>query len=163
MAEAEDLITDVARHATVYAQALWRRHRVPSDTANIMTLGDVTQHLDLLIKAVFNTHYSLRVAQPPSPPTFLKKLLLRHEKPCRQSAVPATDGLTIWLPEDVRSQEGPLTLQRYKTLALQQAMRARRGSASALSALDNPMQRSCLLYTSPSPRDGLLSRMPSSA
>ena len=132
MAEAEDLITDVARHATVYAQALWRRHRAPSDTANIITLADVTQHLDLLIKAVFNTHYSLRVAQPPSPPTFLKKLLLRHEKPCRQSAVPATDGVTIWLPEDVGSHEGPLTLQRYKTLALQQAMRARRGSASEI-------------------------------
>ena len=36
-------------------------------------------------------------------------------------------------------------------------------------ALDNTMQdilirfKSCLLYTSPSPRDGLLSRMPSSA
>ena len=27
----------------------------------------------------------------------------------------------------------------------------------------NPQQQSCLLYTSPSPRDGLLSRMPSSA
>ena len=27
----------------------------------------------------------------------------------------------------------------------------------------NPMQMPCLLYTSPSPRDGLLSRMPSSA
>ena len=28
---------------------------------------------------------------------------------------------------------------------------------------DNPVYESCLLYTSPSPRDGLLSRMPSSA
>ena len=28
---------------------------------------------------------------------------------------------------------------------------------------DSPMFRDCLLYTSPSPRDGLLSRMPSSA
>ena len=28
---------------------------------------------------------------------------------------------------------------------------------------ENPMQKDCLLYTSPSPRDGLLSRMPSSA
>ena len=27
----------------------------------------------------------------------------------------------------------------------------------------NPMSETCLLYTSPSPRDGLLSRMPSSA
>ena len=31
-----------------------------------------------------------------------------------------------------------------------------------LAKLDDPL-RSCLLYTSPSPRDGLLSRMPSSA
>src|SRR5680860_1774947 len=31
------------------------------------------------------------------------------------------------------------------------------------SALDDPLIRGCLLYTSPSPRDGLLSRMPSSA
>ena len=30
-------------------------------------------------------------------------------------------------------------------------------------ATKNPEKRSCLLYTSPSPRDGLLSRMPSSA
>ena len=29
--------------------------------------------------------------------------------------------------------------------------------------LGDPMLKSCLLYTSPSPRDGLLSRMPSSA
>ena len=145
MAEAEDLITDVARHATVYAQALWRRHQAPSDMAKIVTLGDVAQHLDLLIKAVFNTNYSLRVAQPPSPPTLLKKLFVRHEKPCQQSAVPATDGVTIWLPQDLGSSENPLTLERYRALALQQAMRAQRGSANALSALDNPMQRSVYL------------------
>ena len=33
----------------------------------------------------------------------------------------------------------------------------------ALRLLDLPGTYSCLLYTSPSPRDGLLSRMPSSA
>ena len=32
-----------------------------------------------------------------------------------------------------------------------------------LSLLDGEILYSCLLYTSPSPRDGLLSRMPSSA
>ena len=32
-----------------------------------------------------------------------------------------------------------------------------------LSKLGIPQQKICLLYTSPSPRDGLLSRMPSSA
>ena len=33
----------------------------------------------------------------------------------------------------------------------------------ALKILENLDHRGCLLYTSPSPRDGLLSRMPSSA
>ena len=40
-------------------------------------------------------------------------------------------------------------------------------SGPAFSQLDDPQSplsvRTCLLYTSPSPRDGLLSRMPSSA
>ena len=35
--------------------------------------------------------------------------------------------------------------------------------AGALDALLSSVQSGCLLYTSPSPRDGLLSRMPSSA
>ena len=35
--------------------------------------------------------------------------------------------------------------------------------ADHLDVLKNPLLWICLLYTSPSPRDGLLSRMPSSA
>ena len=35
--------------------------------------------------------------------------------------------------------------------------------ADALLAAHKPLAQCCLLYTSPSPRDGLLSRMPSSA
>ena len=34
---------------------------------------------------------------------------------------------------------------------------------AALGGLKGPLMKVCLLYTSPSPRDGLLSRMPSSA
>ncbi|VVO07933.1 nitric oxide reductase activation protein NorD [Pseudomonas fluorescens] len=145
MAEAEDLITDVARHATVYAQALWRRHQGPADHAKTVSLKDVAPRLDLLIKAVFGSHYSLRVAQPPSPPTLLKKLFVTEEKPCRLCAVPATDGVHIWLPGQLGDADGPFALERYRTLALQQAMRARRGSAVVLSTLDNPLQRSLYL------------------
>ena len=36
-------------------------------------------------------------------------------------------------------------------------------STQVLTPLLTPLMKSCLLYTSPSPRDGLLSRMPSSA
>ena len=35
--------------------------------------------------------------------------------------------------------------------------------ASHIDSAVRALRRSCLLYTSPSPRDGLLSRMPSSA
>ena len=35
--------------------------------------------------------------------------------------------------------------------------------AAVVPAMDQPLVEPCLLYTSPSPRDGLLSRMPSSA
>ena len=37
------------------------------------------------------------------------------------------------------------------------------GSIGLLPTFQNNVSLSCLLYTSPSPRDGLLSRMPSSA
>ena len=36
-------------------------------------------------------------------------------------------------------------------------------SENRISVAKNDLPKSCLLYTSPSPRDGLLSRMPSSA
>ena len=45
----------------------------------------------------------------------------------------------------------------YKTLKLYQNKKKRDGKK------DPDFTGSCLLYTSPSPRDGLLSRMPSSA
>ena len=50
-------------------------------------------------------------------------------------------------------------------LVLQAAKRARKISlgAEALVPTENDKPTVCLLYTSPSPRDGLLSRMPSSA
>ena len=37
------------------------------------------------------------------------------------------------------------------------------GSGSVAAVSGNATSQTCLLYTSPSPRDGLLSRMPSSA
>lgn len=145
MAEAEDVITDVARHATVYAQALWRRHHRPANAAKVVTLADVAQHIDLLIRALFGTSYPLRIAQPPLPPTLLVKLFQRNEKPRQQTAVPATDGVHIWLPGQLDGEDAPLALARYRTLALQQAMRAQRGSAAHLHTLDDPLQRSLYL------------------
>ena len=56
------------------------------------------------------------------------------------------------VPKDQRREAGDALRERQ----LRQLARVRGGAAPSRA-------RSCLLYTSPSPRDGLLSRMPSSA
>jgi nitric oxide reductase NorD protein len=72
MAEAEDVITDAARHATVFTRALWRRYRPPAEIPATVCLSDISQRLDLLITAVFGAGLRLRVAQPPPHPTLLQ-------------------------------------------------------------------------------------------
>ena len=47
--------------------------------------------------------------------------------------------------------------------ALRKLAKAVREVSGGLIDLDKTSPNTCLLYTSPSPRDGLLSRMPSSA
>ena len=71
-----------------------------------------------------------------------------------QQTVPVLkdDGIVVVLSGDV-----PLT----QAATLQQLIAACDGTRLALLTLD--LADPCLLYTSPSPRDGLLSRMPSSA
>ena len=130
MAEAEDVITDAARHASVYAQGLWRRHRPALAVAAPLRLADVAQRLDLLIAAVFGRSFALRVAQPPAAPTWLGKLFLGRRLPPIRLALPATDGESIWLPAGFESGESDaVAMVRFRTIALQQAMRAVRGSA----------------------------------
>ena len=145
MAEAEDVISDVARHATVYVQRLWQRRRSALDTPRPIAVQDVAERLDLLIHAVFGRSYPLRIAQPPAPPTLLSKVLRRIERPYRQAAVPATDGVNIWLPVCLDTTSLPLALERYRALSLRQAMRAERGSATLLETIETATERSLYL------------------
>ena len=158
MAEAEDVITDVARHATVYAQALWRRHRAPSPATPMVMLGDVAQRIDLLIAAVFGTSYSLRIAQASAPTTFLAKVFQRRERPRVQRAIPATDGVSIWLPLDAGLADFALGLDRFRTVALQQAMRASRGSAAFMNTQATPLIRDVYLLIEANAADAALAR-----
>lgn len=126
MAEAEDVITDAARHATVYAQALWRRHRPQRPGAPVLALADVAERLDLLVSAALGQGLRLRTAQPPAPPTFLERLR-HHEPPPQREPLPAHDGTQVWLPGQLDAPTGAhAALERYRTLALLQALRAQR-------------------------------------
>lgn len=157
MAEAEDVITDVARHATTYAQTLWRRHRALTAIPTV-TLADVAPRIDLLIAAVFGASYRLRVAQVPAPPTFLAKTFRPHERPWPQQALPATDGVCIWLPSDTGMVDSALGMARFRTVALQQAMRASRGSAAHTGTLALPLIRDVYLLLEANAADEALAR-----
>jgi nitric oxide reductase NorD protein len=129
MAEAEEVLTDAARHATVFAQRLWRRYSPAPDAPASLPLSEVAERLELLLSAVFGNSYRLRNAQPPARPTLLADWFGRSPRPQRLAAVPATDGASIWLPRMLDIPDRPLAATLYKVMALQQAMRIRRGSA----------------------------------
>lgn len=130
MAEAEDVITDAALHATNFVQGMWRRHRAHTVPTPTLTLPDVGQRLDLLIVAVFGHACPLRTAQAPARATLLARTFLRQHRPRVQSAIPATDGTHIWLPAETGLIDSALALERFRTVVLQQAMRVARGSAA---------------------------------
>ncbi len=132
MAEAEEILTDAARHATVFAQRLWRRYSPAPDAPASLSLSEVAERLELLLSAVFGNSYRLRIAQPPARPTLLGNWFGRTPRPQRLAAIPATDGTSIWLPRSLDIPDRALAANLYKVMALQQAMRIRRGSALSL-------------------------------
>lgn len=136
MAEAEDVITDAARHATIYARDLWLRQRGKPDAPRPIVLAQAAPRLDLLISAAFEHSYPIRVAQAPAIPTLLTRLFRRHDVTPSSLALPATNGHVIWLPNTLGTADREKAMVRFRTLALLQAMRALRGSASMLAALD---------------------------
>lgn len=129
MAEAEDVITDAARHTTVFMGNLWRRYRPAPPGPPTVRLSELAPRLDLLITAVFDHGFPLRVAQKPARPTLLERAFRRRRPPFRKQPVPATNGAAIWLPPDSGIEDRELARRCYRVMALQQAARAGRGSA----------------------------------
>jgi nitric oxide reductase NorD protein len=167
MAEAEDVITDVARHATIYAQGLWRRHRTARGKGERRAppgLADFARRLDLLVTAVFGVSYPIRVAQPPAPPSLLSRFFGDRGTPPLQQAVPATDGTGIWLPSSPGEADPVVALDRYRAVALQQAMRARRGSAAAIDpAWEAPLHETFLLLEAHAADEAIARMLPGMA
>lgn len=139
MAEAEDVLTDAARHATIFAQKLWRKYRPPAADAPLPQLADVAQRLDLLIHSAFGQSYPLRIAQIPPYPTFLAKVFGRAQPPFLRIAIPATDGRSIWLPGTIANKSELPATEIYRLLALRLAARIERDSASFIHQTANPL------------------------
>ena len=135
MSEPEELISDAARHATVFARDLWRRHRGRGRESRRLGLVDVAPRLDLLITAVFGEGRRIRVAQLPPPSTLLKQTFAADRGPRTTLALPATDGACIWLPAAIDVDDVAFFELCYRVMALSQAARAVRGSAATARRL----------------------------
>jgi nitric oxide reductase NorD protein len=135
MPEAEDVITDAARHATVFVQELWRRHRPRAD--DTVDVPAILHRLDLLIVGACGLSFKLRLSQPPAPIPLVRKVFSREELPAAREPLAATDGESIWLPVNPSNSMDVL-----RVLALEQAARARRQSPALLASLTDPVARS---------------------
>ncbi len=138
MAEAEDVLTDIARHATIYARDLWQRHRPPEKDPRLF-LSDIVHRLELFILSAMGTHFPIRVAQPPTPPTLLARLFRQSPAPWCTQALPATDGHSIWLPACAPLTDKELAQQWFRILTLQQAKRAERNGSAHLAQLPHAL------------------------
>jgi hypothetical protein len=113
---------------------------------SVLTLADIAQRLDLLIVAVFGR--SCPSAYGPGSRT---RHLPRENVPATappphvQGAIPATDGTCIWLPAETGLTDAALALERFRTVALQQAMRVYRGSAAGAGSGATPLVRDLYL------------------
>ncbi len=145
MAEPEELLSDAARHATIFSQKLWRRYRPLPVGPPTALLADIAPRLDLLITAVTGHSYPLRIAQPPAHPTFLSRVFRRTQFPWQQQPVPATNGRFLWLPADSRIEDINFGYELYRVMALQQALRAVRGSAEPPQPISSPLHRDVYL------------------
>ncbi len=101
MAEAEDVITDVARHATIHIRRIWLKHRGKDEGPRPVCLPEVRQRIDLLMHAVHGFGLPLRVAHVPARPTLLTRMFRRHDVKQSGLAIPCTDGRSIWLPMEL--------------------------------------------------------------
>ena len=135
MAEAEDVITDVARHATVFAQELWRRHRAtrpqrPSPRAARRRAAprpaDRGRVRPQPIRSV------ARLSRRRRRRFLARTASAASAAPRVRRAIPATDGMTHLVAGRDRLEDASWRLDRFRTVALQQAMRA---AGAALPAL----------------------------
>ena len=107
---------------------------------------------------------------------FGMKVLFADHEPPKAPGVEFTPLQQVLETSDVISLHLPMTAGTRNMIGLEQMRRMKRNALlintargglvderALIQALEQGLDQRCLLYTSPSPRDGLLSRMPSSA
>lgn len=125
MPEGEEVLIDVARRVV---EAVGRRRKRRQQEPE--SLLEHRRRLELLVTAVFDLELPVRVAQPPAQPSFLTRLFGAPRWLVPAHPLPATDGRRIFLPRQVDAGDHLPPIRLFRLLALQQAGRARRGTAT---------------------------------
>lgn len=165
MPEAEEVLTDAARHATVAAQSLWKRWRGERAATPSWLLADYRQRVELLVDAVLGVRLPVRAAQPPAPASWVARLLRgRHWRamPSDSQPLPANDGVAIYLPPAIdiaQDAQGAENRRDYPALALLQGVRVVRGSAHCYRACRLPLEADLYLLAEAAAADRELRRL----
>lgn len=141
MAEAEDVIVDVARHATSFVRGLWHRRRNSRKESSV-ELPQTFHRLELVIAATLGISVQLRAAQAALPLPLVRRVFKRHERPVMTEAIPGTDGHNVWLPRPAAHADIAGSVRDLRLIALQQAVRAVRGSPGCLVSAATSLERS---------------------
>ena len=161
MAEPEELLSGAARVVFARLREGWRDRRPPARD-HLTRLAALAPRLELLLLAVTGRAWPLRPAAPPLPPTLLARVFDRARAPPLATPLPATDGMTIWLPPALPATADAARL--YRAMALQQAVKALRGSAQAAAAAASPLQRALVLLLETLAAEAwLVARLPGTA
>lgn len=160
MPEAEELLIDAARHASVAAHGLWRRLRpAQPGSAQQWLLEDFRLRVALLLEAVLGVQLEVRNAQAPAPASWVARLLRRQVGP-RPGALPANDGSAIYLPTAIAAlpiaERKETNSNDYALLGLLQGLRVVRGSASCYALCESPLAADLFLLAEASAADRAL-------
>ncbi|HEY0876827.1 MAG TPA: hypothetical protein VGE10_00090, partial [Zeimonas sp.] len=142
-------LVDAARHAAVLPRAL-RKRDPPTAPSRPVVLCELAERLELLVCAVFARRFAIRPAPFPPPGNALARLwagcrVPGISGPRTDAPVPATDGVSIWLPPALPGVDPRRAGAIYRALALSQASRAQRGAARIAEGIADPLERSCFL------------------
>jgi nitric oxide reductase NorD protein len=150
VAEPEDLLAHGALVAGRLARQLWTR-REGRVTSRPPQLGDLRRRLELLLAALF--------PEPPARPSLLARVARGSAwSHTGRVGLPSTDGRRIRLPRELEQPSGADVPLRYRLLALEQAVRADRGTPAYVPA-DDGLLRDLFLLSEAAAVDAMLVRL----
>lgn len=125
----------------------------------MVSLADVAPRIDRLVTKVFSKRFPLLTAEPPPKPSLLAAAFGFRRGPVRRRSIPATDGVSLWLPAHLGVSDEAQAWLRYRIMALQQAMRAQRGGAAVIAGEGSPLVRDFFLLLEACSADSALRQL----